>query len=267
MSRVALVTSADLSDGAPDDRPILGQLRARGIEPVFAIWNDPGVDWASFDMAVVRSPWDYDEDVEGFLAWTERAAAATDLWNRAETIRWNLDKRYLETLEAPVIDTVWIERGEDFTRPWERLVAKPAIDLGGRRVLLDPSDEEITALATAGDVMLQPFVEEVVERGELSLVFIDGRFEHAALKTAAAGEFRIQEEWGGTVHPVRASAEEVHIGERAIAGAGETLYARVDLIAGRVIEVELVEPSLFLGVGPGTAAALADAIERRLVGH
>ncbi|MBA2506479.1 MAG: hypothetical protein H0V29_11130 [Thermoleophilaceae bacterium] len=264
MKRIALATSAELTAGVPDDLLLVEPLRARDIEPESVVWTDPGADWGSFDMVVIRSPWDYDRDPEGFLAWVDRTGAATELWNRPATVRWNLDKRYLQELDVPKIDTIWLERGAAARRPWERMVAKAAVDLGGRKAILDPTDEQITALAAASEVMLQPFMEDVLENGELSLMFIDGRFEHAARKTAAEGEFRIQEEWGGSVHPATATAEEIETGERVMAQVGETLYARVDLIAGRLIEVELVEPSLFLSAEPRTASKLAEAIERRL---
>lgn len=261
MSRVALVTCAELPDLPEDDRPLIGELRARGIEAVPAIWNEPAVDWVSFDMTVIRSPWDYDDDLEGFLEWTRQAV---NLWNRPSTVEWNLDKRYLTRLDVDTIDTVWLERGAAPQRPWERMVAKAVVDLGGRNALLDPSDAELAGLVAEHDVMLQPFMEEVVEHGELSLVFVDGRFEHAARKRAGPGEFRTQEEWGGWIEPARAEPEQVAIGERVLAGLEETLYARVDLIGDRVIEVELTEPSLFLGAGPSTAGAMAVAIARRL---
>ena len=116
-ARVALVTCAELPELDPDDRLVVEPLRALGIDVVPAVWDDPAVDWAAVDLAVLRSPWDYARRRDEFVTWSE---SVPRLLNPAAVIRWNTDKRYLRALAAsgaPVVETAWLEPGDQVDLP------------------------------------------------------------------------------------------------------------------------------------------------------
>lgn len=289
--RVALVTCAELGDLDPDDRLVLGPLTARGVRAQPAVWDDPGVDWAAYDLVVLRSPWDYAPRRDEFVGW---AATVPHLANPAEVVRWNTDKRYLSELSdagVPVVPTVWVEPGG----PWEppstgEYVIKPAISAGsldtGRYDLSDPGVRDLARrhvdrLGAAGRLtMVQPYLSAVDTVGETALLFLAGpdglSFSHAICKGAMLTGpdldtpelFRPEK-----ITPRTPGAAERAVADRVLAalpgGTDRLLYARVDLIPGPdgapvLVEVELTEPSLFLGHDPGAADRLADAILTRL---
>ena len=285
--RVALVTCAELPslvpggpspDLDPDSELLLPALEALGVEAAPAVWTDPGLDLGAFDVAVLRSTWDYHERPAEFLAWIESAAGKTRLWNRPRTVAWNMDKRYLRELEAggvPVIPTLWADGGDDVAREieqrdWDEVVVKPVVDLGAFNLV------RITAGAAASEVrsrsgplLVQPYLKSLEADGELSLVFVDGQFVHAIRKRPASGDFRVQPQYGGTATPTEPPPEWEAIARRALCLAPEPwLYARVDMVGGPdgrpcVIELELIEPLLFLALSPGSANLLARAIRER----
>jgi glutathione synthase/RimK-type ligase-like ATP-grasp enzyme len=292
-SRVALVTCAELPmlwpteeppELDPDSEVLLPALRELGVDAVSVPWTEPGVDWSGFDRAVIRSTWDYHERPEEFARWVRAAGEATDLRNPARTILWNLDKRYLQELEAhgvPVVPTIWLEPGESGSLPaaleergWRDVVVKPSVDLGAFQLRrTDADDAEPVAAALDGVVMVQPFLPDLERSGELSLVFLGGSFSHAIVKRPSEGDFRVQPQYGGTASPCEPPAEAVEAAHRALSAAPDLpLYARVDLVrdlAGRfcVIELELIEPFLFLPQVPETieraARVMAEGLPRR----
>jgi glutathione synthase/RimK-type ligase-like ATP-grasp enzyme len=245
-------------------------LRAQGIEPVWGVWDDPGVDWAQFDLVVVRSAWDYAERWQEFLRWAE---GLPRIENPLPVLRFGVDKeRYLTALAGvPVVPTEFVHPGESFSPPRGPFVVKPAISAGGRRSARfdggDASAAELVAEITgAGDTaMVQPLIEGVAES---SLVFLDGEFSHALSRSAALplGGPRpvlfLEEQLG----PHEATPEERSVAEAALALVpAPMLYARVDLLGGAVLELEIVEPSLYLAFSRSAADMLARAISARLV--
>jgi hypothetical protein len=285
-SRVALITCAELPDLDADDRLLLDPLRERGIEPVPVAWDAPGVDWAGFGLAVLRSPWDYVSRRDAFVAW---AAGVPRLANPADVIAWNTDKRYLRDLVdagLPVVPTTFVEPGEDWMPPpGQEYVVKPTVGAGsldaGRYQPGVPATDHVTRLHAAGrGVMIQPYLTAVDTYGETSLLYLpdaSGRltFSHAIRKGAMLTgpdegvEGLYKEE---TVRPRTPLDAELELGERvlcAIPGDRDRLlYARVDLIpdaAGQplVVELELTEPSLFLSTAPESIPRLATAIATR----
>jgi len=244
--------------------------------------------WTAFDAVVIRSCWDYHLHSDAFYAWLDSLeTAGVPLWNPASMIRWNSDKRYLIDLEqrgVPTIHTEIVRRGrasevEDAVarNAWKRFVIKPAISASGFETyaLSAPLDEfsrsTIARVASAGDVLVQPFAEEVPEAGELSFIFLDGEFSHAALKRAAVatGEFRVQTEHGGTVERTSTSEHLVEQAARCLAPLSTMpLYARVDGIVRDdrfvLMELELIEPNLFLDLEPTAPDRMARGIVRRL---
>jgi glutathione synthase/RimK-type ligase-like ATP-grasp enzyme len=277
--RVALVTW----EGAPgvdaDDVPLVGALAGRGHRALAAVWSDPAVDWSSFDLIVIRSAWDYHRRVVEFRKWIDRPEVANRLWNRSATVRWNSDKTYLRDLETrgvAIVPTVWTSAVTSVdealrTRGWDRAVIKPSVSADGENThLLDASnrgDHErlYSELRSRGEVLLQPFVEAVVNEGERSLVFLDGAYSHAALRPSRlvpAPNLR-----GGA--PVVPSLAQIEVARHALGAVDEpTLYARVDLVTDgegvpRLMELELIEPTLFLRSAPMAVERFAAAIDRR----
>jgi len=285
--RVALATSSEFPDLDLDDTPLVAALEQRGLEPVPLVWDDPQSDWAAAPICLIRSTWDYFDRRDEFVAWAERTGGVTDLWNPAEVIRWNSDKRYLRDLEdrgVPTVPTLWIEPGSTVdiaheldVRAWGDAIVKPAIDGGARRLMRVEAtgagaaqDHADTLLAGGGAVLVQPFLPSVASDGELSLVFVDDNLTHAVRKQPADQDFRVQPEWGGTSTRVDPGADELRAAEAVMAALElPTLYARVDLVrddggALRLIELEVIEPRLFFTDAPEAAEALADAIAARL---
>lgn len=286
MLDVALVTCAALVGLAPDDRRLLAALRARGVPTEPVVWEDPYHDWSATRVAVIRSAWDYAFRHGEFLRWADRVGRLAPLWNPPEVVRWNTHKRYLLDLAArgaPVVPTELLPAGsrrrlDDVLseRGWSEVVVKPAVAQSGRYAMR--ADRRATGDAQAlldrllphEDMLIQPFFPRVATGGELSIVWIDGAFTHAVRKRAAAGDFRVHDDHGGSVAIDVPTTGELDAARRAIGAVTEPLlYARVDLVdsedgAPHVMELELVEPELFLRCDEGAVTRLADAIVARL---
>ncbi len=283
---IGLATYAGAPELAPDDRLLVPALQRLGIEAVPAVWSDRSVPWRQFDGVIIRSCWDYHLEYEEFLAWLG-ALERNDvrLWNRPSIVRWNADKRYLLDLArrgVATVPTMIAERGHGDSvesiaaaEGWSRFVVKPAVSASGYqtysfRAPLDAAARAaIARVAAIGDVLVQPFANEVVDPGELSLVFFDGVFSHATIKRPRAGEFRVQTEHGGTVDPTSVDSALIEQAARIIQAVDEPpLYARVDGIARSgaflLMELELIEPNVFMSYAPAAADRFAGAIRDRL---
>ena len=285
MPDVALVTYAELPNLNPDDHPLRAELAGRGARAHAVRWDDAAVDWREFDVVVLRSCWDYHRRTAEFRDWlAARERAGTRLWNPAAVVRWNLDKSYLRDLRAAgvaVPDTLWIEPGTApdlerlvASRPWERAVVKPRISLSAHDTWITDragaarDQERFARLVAERGALVQEFVPEITAAGELSLVYVDGRFSHAVCKRAGPDDFRVQHQYGGRAEPVAASAAARRGAEQALAALpGAWLYARVDGVErdGRlmVMELEVIEPELFLVWSGEAVRRLADAILSR----
>lgn len=275
MRKIALVTAARAGDLDEDMVPLLKALP--GTEPV--IWDDPRVDWSAFDAAIVRSTWDYASRRDEFLRWAGRASRSTRLWNPEPILRWNTDKRYLRGLSGlPVVPTHWIEPSDRIEIPFGgEFVVKPSISAGAKDTARygDPAAgrEHILRLQREGrTVMVQPYLKAVDDAGETGLVYLGGEYSHAIRKGPillpslryVEGMFAKED-----ISARTPSAAERDLAERVIdrvpGGRRELLYARVDVAPGpMLLELEATEPSLFLGVAPGSAERLARAILARL---
>ncbi len=269
----------DLDDDLPPLRAALDDL---GVAHATVDWHDPEVDWASFDLAVVRSVWDYVHRRAEMLAWAERTAALTRLANPPRALAWSSDKRYLADLAAagvPVVPTAFAEPGEAMDWPGGEIVVKPAVSAGSidtaRHGPADRAAAEahVARLHAAGrTAMAQPYLAGVEgERGETAVVHLGGAFSHAARKgpmlvpgLKVVGDLFVEED----IRPAVATSAERAVAEAALAavpgGPGGLLYARVDLVPGPdgepvLLELELVEPSLFVAQVPGAAANAARA--------
>jgi glutathione synthase/RimK-type ligase-like ATP-grasp enzyme len=291
--RIALATYEGAPDLAPDDQLLLAALVAAGTDAEPAVWSSGAVIWETYDAVIIRSCWDYHRRPGEFRAWLDRLdASRVPAWNTPELVFWNSNKRYLLDLAArgvATIPTVIVPHGRAAdvgaiveAEGWARFVIKPAVSASGFETYalatpLDAAARQIVERVTAlGDVLVQPFAEEVSRAGEgggeLSFSFIDGALSHATVKRAAPGEFRVQTEHGGRVDACVPSEELATLAvqaARVLATLGEVpLYARVDGIARGnaflLMELELIEPNLFLAYSDGAADRFARGILKRI---
>lgn len=290
MSRLALATYAALPTLNDDDRLLLTPLQENELHAEPAVWDDETVDWRRYDAVVVRSVWDYHHRYDEFVAWLGRVEqCGVRLVNPGVVLRWNADKRYLRDLAQDGVRTVatqWVDAaaaaGLDAileNAGWRDAVVKPAISASGHETWRTSrnssrADQErfTTLVASSPAVLVQPFVKEVVTQGEWSLVVIAGEYSHAALKRPAADDFRVQWEHGGRADRAEPSrqlvADAVTVVDVAARRCGlrprDVPYARVDGVErdGRLLlmELECLEPYLFLGHSPEAPRRLARAV-------
>lgn len=257
-----------LSQGVANDEDteLINFLINKGLDVVPTIWNDENVNWSGFDVAIIKSPWDYHNHLEEFLNWLERIEdLGVSILNPAEIIKWNSDKHYLKDIAEKglsVIPAEYLEKNSTFDNRFfdlfktEKLVVKPCVSAGAQNTVtvsksnFDERSREIEQLLKEQDYMVQPFVEEI-KNGEWSFLFFNGKYSHCSLKTPKQGDFRVQHYHGGSIsYP---TPEPLHIEQ---AGAylkslpQSTLYARVDGVlinnSFYLMELELIEPYLFL---------------------
>lgn len=279
--RIALCTWSDPSYVDPEPPQIATALRGRGLEAEVVVWHDE-VDWASFDLVVIRSTWDYFDRLEEFIDWADRVHSVSRIVNSPRVIRWNSHKGYLAELgEAgiPVLPSLALAKGAAhpvdrmLAAGWADVVIKPAVDGGARGALKAPAAspeaaDHLGRLVEAGDTIVQPYAASV-ESGEVSVFFFGGAFSHAVRKIPRAGDYRVQALHGGAEVVHKPTAAELDLAQRAMALApDELVYARVDLIdvdgSPTLMELELIEPDLFLRMAPGAVDAFAVAVAAQL---
>jgi hypothetical protein len=290
--RVAIATSAAAAavrSEFDDDERLAEVLRGRGAGVELVRW-DAGVDWSGFDLVVVRSTWDYTGRLDEFLNWAD--SVGPRLQNAPEVLRWNANKEYLADLEAeglPVVPTLLVRPGEPVPELDGEVVVKPTVSAGGRDTGRFGRDAHELArglldrLSAEGRVaMVQPYLAAVDEHGETALLYIAGELAHVLRKRAVLAPDEVapvRDDALGAAEamydPELVTAGESSAAEREVAGrildyvtdrfGSSPLYARVDLVPGPtgdpvLIELELVEPNLYLNIYPATADRVADAI-------
>jgi glutathione synthase/RimK-type ligase-like ATP-grasp enzyme len=271
-----------------DEAVVAAALHDIGVRVDEVEWRDATADWGAYDAVVIRSTWDYTDDVAAFHAWAQRVeASGAQLHNPAEVVRWNAHKGYLLELEergAPIVPTAWLGAGDRVAlvdlaaaRGWDGLVAKPAVGAGADGLLVVPPGTDASTqqvafdeLVAAGDAMVQPFVRSVRTAGELSVVVVDGRTSHAVRKVPADGEVRTQIEFGATYVAEAPAPDASALAEWLVEATGhDLLYARVDLLADDdgtwlLNELEAVEPALLFAWADGSADRFAQALLARI---
>jgi len=330
--RIGLATCRSLRPGECDDEPLKHAFRARGCVVEEPVWDDPSVEWATFDITLIRTTWDYVARYREFVDWANRVESLCPLLNPASVVRWNVDKRYLRTLESAgvaTIPTLWIEPHAELDAnaavAWlrnhstdGRCFVKPSVGATAsgtlRAIMNDRNDNrggdgdsrgrggcengcENGCETTAGlksivahidqlhadghAAMLQPYLGSVETLGERSAILIDGQLSHAVSKRPIPGDYRVQDDWGGSDSPHVPTRSELNFIAsvidaltKSLAAAGTPLddaltYARVDWLEDarhepRLVELELIEPSLFFRHHPNAADFLAEAVLRRL---
>jgi len=279
-----------------DEPPLHLAFQKAGCEVEIAEWDDPKVDWGTFDVALLRSAWDYCERIGEFLAWVERASQVTRVLNPLPLVRWNTDKHYLADLAAggaAVVPSTFIEPGDDPAAALKRfldthaqaeLVVKPAVGAGSRDTQRHFRGDVAAAVAHAKrlldakrSVLVQPYLGRVDKDGETALMFFEGQFSHAIRKgpllprggAATSGLFAAE-----TITPREPGKDELRLAQKVVSVVpfGTPLYARVDLIrddsgAPCVLELEMAEPSLFFVHAAGSAERFAAAVQRWFAQH
>jgi glutathione synthase/RimK-type ligase-like ATP-grasp enzyme len=279
--KVALATCKQLPEPDVDEALLVGALTQRGVEARLVAWDDPDARLEDGELVVVRSTWNYHKDVEGFLAWVERTARTARLFNPVAVIRGNVRKTYLRELASsgiPIIPTRFVERREPCSlkevfakHGWSKVVIKPTVSAGSFRTqsFEDRDHAEgqcfLDELTAEREVMIQQWMPSVEGYGERSLVWIDGALTHAIRKSP-----RFQHASESVSSAVPIADDERALADRVLALLpSDLLYARVDVVRDeengnvlRLMELELIEPSLFLKQCPAAVERLVDGIVR-----
>lgn len=267
-----------------EDQLVLDALKNAGLIAVRKSWSDPGFDWNSTKSIIFRTTWDYFDRYDDFSKWLKGVSKKTTLLNSANIINWNIDKHYLIDLKAkdvPVCETHFIKQGTATTLTklhqqlgWQKTVLKPCISGAARHTYkLDSSTLEqhetvFQELIANEAMMLQPFQENILTKGEYSFIVINGIYTHSVLKIAKPGDFRVQDDFGGTVHNHIATKEQITFAENAVKACIEQpIYARVDVIIDNsnklaISEIELIEPELWFRNNNDAATLLAKAVKQ-----
>ncbi len=286
MTHIGFLTSRDHANLTDDDRLVVAPLKNLGISVAPLVWDDGEVNWKAFGAVIVRSPWDYYLKPVEFRSWLdERKRDGVRLINPLEILYWNMEKNYLAELSASGIDivpTAWLARGSSAQlestlqdRGWRNAVVKPTISAtayntwmtSDERAVMDQPKLEL--LLKSNDVMVQPFMKSIQSEGEWSLVFLGGEYSHAVIKRPKNGDFRVQSDFGGTVVAASPTADLIETARNILSKVpSPLLYARVDGVMedGRfhLMELEIIEPGLFLGQSNQAPERFARAIQSHL---
>jgi glutathione synthase/RimK-type ligase-like ATP-grasp enzyme len=273
---------ADMGDFVSDDELAVAMLRQRGWSVDCLPWDQPA-DWSCYNLVVIRTTWDYHEQPSLFLdVLSEIERSGTPLYNPLTLVRWNLDKSYLHDLQSkgvPVVPTAYARRlasPDDLAAHFQNfdtdeLILKPPVNVNAFNTFRVPKSRveslfpELQAVYGSRPYMAQPFMPAIIAEGEFSLIYFNGQLSHAILKTPAGGDFRVQEEHGGLIRAVTPEESLLTAGRRSVdALPAAPLYARVDLVRGGeeflLMELELIEPSLYLRMHPSAPERFANAL-------
>ncbi|MFT4602051.1 MAG: glutathione synthase/RimK-type ligase-like ATP-grasp enzyme [Arenicella sp.] len=268
-----------------EDGMLQKELEDLGYSVAKLDWSDSKQDWSEIKMCVFRTIWDYFHRYEEFSQWMKEVKSKTTFVNPIEQIIWNIDKHYLKELGddgVPIVESYFIEKGETRTLNqihidlgWTKTVLKPCVSGGARHTyLIKPENVEshetiFSELIAKEAFLLQPFIESITEKGEVSHIVIAGEYTHSILKKAKSGDYRVQDDFGGSVEDYKASVDEIEFAEKVAKSCTPLpAYARVDVVWDNnnnlaVGEVELIEPELWFRDCPESAKKLAQEIDRR----
>lgn len=282
--RIAFLTMDSLEGFVSDDQLAIDTLKKRGLQVETVAWRSKR-DWSSYDLVVIRTPWDYQQAPEEFMRVLEDIDRATRLENPIEVVRWNLRKTYLRDLEQrgiQIVRTYWgtepmtldlLKECQDSFGS-EEVIVKPVVSANAdftyrlRPEQFDSALSELQQVFAAREYMIQPFLRTVVEEGEYSVFYFGGEYSHTILKTPKNRDFRVQEEHGGLIKGVAAEAKLLEAANLILqALKRQLLYCRADLVRDErggfsLMELELIEPSLYFRTHPAAAENFARALER-----
>ena len=282
-------TGAYDSNTVDEDGLLSKLLQELGISHQLLAWSDPDVDWSRFTHVLIKSTWDYFDYYPEFLAWLEQLEAlGTSVLNPVATLRWNSSKNYLLELKAkgypcvagqilPKGTVISLEELHDAIQA-DTLVVKPLVSGGAKNTLKisrgagKEVEQKIASLLQEEDFLVQPYIPEIVAVGEYSLIFFNAEFSHAVLKSPAVDDFRVQHYYGGTIQEIKPDSKMLASAQVLVAGfSKDSLYARVDgvVIDGvfHLMELELIEPYLFLGLSEKAIPNYRAALSKRLLGN
>ncbi|GAB3954111.1 ATP-grasp domain protein [Kribbella albertanoniae] len=279
--RIAIATSADWPELLPEEVPLLDAFRAAGLEPDPVVWTDPSIDWSGYDAVLLRSVWDYYKRQVEFTEWLGLLDKSGVLvLNETDLVRWNSDKRYLLELREQGVAIVpsQVAAGACLREvvaglDGQQIVIKPTVSGAAFNTVrgLAGSAELDQAMTDLPDdvYLVQPFLPEIQTAGEWSLLFFDGEYSHAVVKRPAAGDYRVQHMFGGAVTVEEPTPEILESAKTALSAApSQPTYARVDgvVVNGRflLMELELIEPYLFIPDHPPAADRLVAAVAAKL---
>ena len=265
-----------------EDRLLQTALENKGLKVTKKNWADEKFDWGTTKYAIFRSTWDYFDRFEEFFNWLEKNKERTTFINSTDIINWNIDKHYLQDLATNGINiapTLFIEQGDNTTlidlfikTKWTEAVIKPAISGAARHTYrITPNNcknyENIfQELITKESMLFQEFLNNITSNGEISLIMIGGKYTHAVKKIAKKGDFRVQDDHGGSVEEYNATKAEIDFAEKCIKNCPYfPIYARVDIVYDNnnlpsLSELELIEPELWFRNCPKSAEKLAKEI-------
>jgi glutathione synthase/RimK-type ligase-like ATP-grasp enzyme len=268
--KIVLLSCDSLSGYVIDEHFLVEALTQEGHSVSTLSWS-ADTDWKQFDCAVIRTTWDYTQRSQEFCEKLKLISDQTKLYNSLDTIKWNIHKSYLGTLEKKgvvIVPTLFFKHDEKIVIPkdWsaEKIVIKPAISAGAYQTYVVDRDQ-ILAELTPGDWLCQPFLPQIKE-GEISLIYFHKVFSHAVIKIPKAGDFRVQQEFGGDITAYTPSKELLKLGDQIMKCIDEDLlYGRVDVVSlddhYALMELELIEPSMFFRTNPIAAKNFAKAIK------
>jgi len=289
MRRCAFLTLEDAAGYVIDDELAYAPLAALGWRVDAIPWRKPQAEWHTYDAVVIRSTWDYVNDPDAFLdVLGEIERSGTPLFNGLDLVRWNIRKTYLRELAergVPVVPTIWrdrLHRGElaelSAKVGTAEVVIKPVIGLNARGAFrLDAQtarsrDAELSDYFANRALLAQPFLPAIVSEGEFSLFYFNGAHSHTISKLPKAADFRVQEEHGGVIRAVATKPALRDAGDAALRAIGSVpLYVRADFVRANddsgywLMELELIEPSLYLRMDAGAPVRFARALHERVV--
>nr|WP_321222583.1 hypothetical protein [uncultured Psychroserpens sp.] len=269
-----------------EDRLVYHALEQIGLKTLRLAWDDQFFDWSTTKAILFRSTWDYFDRFDEFSNWLESVSSETLLLNSEKLIRWNIDKHYLLDLQIKGIHIAkshFIEKGSKVTLAqlhdilnWSETVLKPCVSGAARHTYklsletINDHEKIFQDLITSESLMLQPFQHNIVKKGEISMMVFNGVYSHAILKKAKAGDFRVQDDFGGTIEDYSPTKEEILFAETTVSACSELpIYARVDIFEDNggdiaLSELELIEPELWFRRHKNAALALANGVRKML---
>lgn len=292
MKKVAFLSTDNLQNFFTYDRLLFEPMRNLGWAAEEISWKNKKIIWSNYDAVIVRSTWDYQDSPKDFINVLEKINKSTHLENDFDLMKWNMNKRYLFDLEqngVKIVDTIWEKSfdpktaAEYFIRfNTDEIIIKPNISANADNTFRLTRERLVSNLSKLEQVfskrefMVQPFLKSIIEEGEYSLFFFDGKISHAVLKKPKENDFRVQEEHGGDIQPINAPQNIISVAESIIRKLSTIpLYGRVDLVRTprndfALMELELIEPSLYLNKDNQApqrfALAFAEKMEKLRVG-
>ena len=280
MSKICFLSMDDLGGYVADDHVAIEPLAELGHDVETLSWRQTSRDWSEFDLVIIRTPWDYQRDPEAFLETLDAIEDKTHLANPASIARWNFEKHYLLELHLDgieIVPTIWdaAYTADNFAK-WqdalmsETLIIKPTVSATAEHTYkLGSFDISLQSIFDERSFLVQPFIGSIVSEGEFSLFFFNGEYSHTILKAPKTDDFRVQEEHGGIITAVRPEPAMLATATAVLGRLSEKLlYARVDLVRfhGRfaVMELELIEPALYLRMDDAAPRRFARAINEAL---